>query len=523
MTVFSKQQHDILSSSSRNKRLLLAFLATCAFVGFTIYCVTKNTESLATQISLVAVLVALISYGSVVLWLEASRGELFSPIALFSASVLAHFGVTGLLYPDPDVFVSRRNYDFLVPSIFYSFAFVFVYNIAGYAILQYKRHSRNGNELTAWGGRGVYIAIGILLLIGVSARFIIIDWNVYLQTSLATLEGARHIKFIGTVRQFELFPNYAAYIALIYAFSQFKQHNIKAYNFAMRVGIALVVFNLIYWLPTGKKFPIIATTILPIMILYLYQKRLPPLRLLVVAIVFVGALFPLTHAYRVSQAQAFSGRNVDDLGSTLAAVGEAMVSSSSSQEMGARNRTFGRLNQNEPVAGSIRIINDGEADLRWGVDYANVMTNMIPGFLWPDKPKVMYGNEFGHLTEMVQRTDPYTAISVTLIGESFLNFHIAGILVGGLLALIFCGIYILGRCGVCKETSTLLYVVATPTILYVGASFALYISSMIQTLVVVFLVAKCLEVRSSRRAAMMARSRGPAWANSAPSPGTGAA
>lgn len=478
----------------------------CAYLAFCTYSILGSANALSDQVPVALLLSALCAYCVIVIWQEYVRGQLFSPLSLYFASVLIHFGISGLLYPDVGIFASPHNYPFFVPALLFITGFSLIYHLT-YRILAHNHISDENSHLNLWRVETTWLAILSLVAIGIVGRALILHWNVYLQVSLSTYEGAQNIQFLGTVRQFELFPNYATYIALIAHFAARDRGNYAASRAFGIIAAVLVVANILYWLPTGKKFPTISTALVPLIIYYIYNARLPRARYIAVMGVFVAAIFPLTHIYRVTQAQMIAGKNVGDISSTIAAISEAVARAPTANEIGARNRIFGRLNQIEPVAASIRILDEKIAPPRYGQDYLNVATNMVPGFLWPNKPKVMYGNEFGHWAQMIKSSDPFTAISVTLIGEAYLNFHIAGIFVGALLAAIYASFYRFNSRIFSRESSTLIYAGAAPTILYIGASFALYISAIIQTSLVLVVISVFMQQSGSRAAHPPGRGR----------------
>ena len=92
-----------------------------------------------------------------------------------------------------------------------------------------------------------------------------------------------------------------------------------------------------------------------------------------------------------------------------------------------------------------------------------------PRFLWADKPVSINarGNEFGHRIGVLAPDDPLTAVGPTLPGELFINFGVAGVLIGmflfGLL-LKFLYVYLIAR-GVLTLSGILVHGVAWLTLL----------------------------------------------------------
>ena len=54
----------------------------------------------------------------------------------------------------------------------------------------------------------------------------------------------------------------------------------------------------------------------------------------------------------------------------------------------------------------------------------------IPRILWPEKPSIVIGREFGVTFQLVGPSDDETSVAVSAIGELYWNFHIPGVLIG---------------------------------------------------------------------------------------------
>jgi hypothetical protein len=93
------------------------------------------------------------------------------------------------------------------------------------------------------------------------------------------------------------------------------------------------------------------------------------------------------------------------------------------------------------------------------------------------------------------RPDRITSISVTLPGEAFLNFGWFGTVFMAVLGCAYALIYRLHLGAPRSPTRLLLYVTAVPTMLYIGATFALYYSTLARLLVFFWVLGKFMEIR----------------------------
>jgi hypothetical protein len=257
---------------------------------------------------------------------------------------------------------------------------------------------------------------------------------------------------------------------------------------------------MMYWLPTGRKYPTILAVLIPLIVRYLMTKQIPSFKTIAIAGTFVLVLFPATHVYRMAQRTFANPAEVQGLGATI----ELAISSFGDFErlkreghVGAGGNALGRFDLTESIAAAVRIIDDDIWAPRLGQDYFNGMINLFPRFLWPDKPQLAYGNAFGNAAGMIgrYRPDQLTSISVTLPGEAFLNFGWAGAVFMAAFGCLYALIYRLYVGAPHSPTRLLLYVIAIPTILYIGATFALFYSTLARLIVFFWVLGKFMEIR----------------------------
>src|SRR5262249_36556667 len=93
----------------------------------------------------------------------------------------------------------------------------------------------------------------------------------------------------------------------------------------------------------------------------------------------------------------------------------------------------------------------------------------------------------GHRSGMLDESDEVTSISVTLFGEAFLNFGVAGGFVAGGIGYIFGLIYSAFRVGR-RPNALFIYLMSLPVVFYLGASFVLFFLGLAKTLLVAALL-----------------------------------
>jgi len=139
-----------------------------------------------------------------------------------------------------------------------------------------------------------------------------------------------------------------------------------------------------------------------------------------------------------------------------------------------------RISLLEPLAACIRIIDEGIWEKFSGDSYIHLLYAFIPRFLFPGKPGLHYGNDFGHAAGVLSDFDFDTSVSVTFIGETYLNFGWIGVIVGFAFGLVFTVLYNLATSAVNKLTWLVIYALTLPSIIYFGGTFALYFGGLVK-------------------------------------------
>jgi hypothetical protein len=445
-----------------------------------------------------------------VVFFEYQRREAVSPLALFCWACFLYFGISGILYYDLRVFRVSENREYYGHAIIYIALFTAFFQMT---YCYFRRsywipHRRFDRVAGGWRPGGMMLVVIGLLMVGWAARIHLIEIGAYLHAGLQRLnETDSKISYVGVLRFAEKMPDLAGWILWChYLHCDARTHDARVGRAShtqshWRVAaIVLIGISLLYWIPTLSKLEIVRAIIVPVIMMYLFNQKLPKVRYMVFGAIFFIGMFPVTYVLRVGQLNDLrsSGGNAYGISQVVDLFENSLKSFSHARELGADARVFGRLNEYEVVSGSIRVISTGAAELHFGSDYFNFFVNLVPRVIWPDKPSVFYGNEFGHSIGMLSPSDIGTAIAPTLIGESYLNFSDAGIFVAGLLAIIYFLFYRWSMQRLDRESGILLYATMIPTLLYVDASFALYFSGLLVSTIFIFILTRLMRLRARR-------------------------
>ncbi len=181
----------------------------------------------------------------------------------------------------------------------------------------------------------------------------------------------------------------------------------------------------------GLMFFTVGTKFLTIMLVgapaltYWYARRKFPLKtIVVVLLISVFAIFPVYNAYRDTSRQAGT---IERLDKTLEGAQRWNSTIYAQNSMWAFARRVGMV---QSVAAVLRYTG------RW-VDFCYGDTIIlapiglfIPRILWPNKPSISIGRMFGEVFDLVNPTDRWTQIGVTVVGELYWNFNMPGVILG---------------------------------------------------------------------------------------------
>ena len=300
----------------------------------------------------------LCAYVLVVLSHEYSSQRSASPNAIYAALVLLHFALPAVLISWGLIttpFENFANADYGAAAVIFVLACLICFQAGTFLAVKTFRVKAQRQ----WSAPRLIIFALTLTIIGWLARIIVIMNGAYFQiarTDQGDLEGP----YWAIVMTFEAFPLYALMGLTIYRWSKEGSH------FFIKHFMAVTwLFELIYWIPTGRKEPVILALILPFILRYLINRKLPGRAPVIALVTVITLLFPAAFMYRTTMEANSDAR---ELGQTISDVSE-VLSSDSGQDISATEIIFGRLSLIEPVAACIRLIDDDIWSARLGKDY----------------------------------------------------------------------------------------------------------------------------------------------------------
>jgi len=163
---------------------------------------------------------------------------------------------------------------------------------------------------------------------------------------------------------------------------------------------------------------------LPALAYYEVKRKLPLKSIAVVVLVFVFGIFPMYNAFRQVDRNLAMSRRVDQAFSLTRTW-------NSDKYMDASLFAFmKRMSITTSVAA---IVSDTGrwVDYRYGETLVLAPIGLfIPRFLWPEKPNLSIGKEFGATFRLIGDMDRETYISPSMIGDFYWNFSIPGVVLG---------------------------------------------------------------------------------------------
>ena len=418
------------------------------------------------HLSLIAPSLGVIVYCTRSLLNERRAGQLLiSPISLYSMLGIIHFGFPGVLLSlgalsfeySGNLAFANRAIIFILFCLFCFFLGIRLYRITGLR----RNERKDSNVSYRFSKIGLFFVVLFMEVSGWLARYYVISNDAYFQvnrTHQIAEGGSWHV----LVRFSEQLPIHAYVLILLFVFFQQKYGRIISRKL-MVCAIFLGSVEFIYWFIAGRKQETIMILLYYVFIRYLILRRLPSKKQMGSMAIIIMLIFPINFYYRYVMDVDFNKHaSLNDIAD--------VIRLSSKSETTIRDSVFvNRLYLLEPVSACVRLIDQGEWELREGIDYLNIPGSMIPRIVWENKPEYHYGTRFGHDSGMLYIGDSETSISVTFLGESYLNFWWLGCLV----FLFFgYGVEIFFQMAVSRNNPMwcFYYLLVISTILYVGST-----------------------------------------------------
>ncbi len=168
----------------------------------------------------------------------------------------------------------------------------------------------------------------------------------------------------------------------------------------------------------------VAYVAVPLVAWWYTRRKLPWRSLLVLVLILIFFVFPVFNTYRIVDARLSLDKRLE--------LTSAIISQWDSESyLRASTRTVkGRLALINSVAVVVRDVGRWVPYARGETLFVPMMTYFVPRVLWPDKPWFNLGREFGVRFRVVSFLDDKTSISLTVPGELYWNFDLAGVIVG---------------------------------------------------------------------------------------------
>lgn len=437
-----------------------------------------------------------ITYCILVVSLEWRTGRLASPLAITAGLSLVHFCLPAWLqsFSTGYAFVNPDNERYVTEAMLFVLAMLLAMHGGVWGAARWYRGSAEGplpdTAQLPWLSPNVLIVCGFLSMVGWASRIYVIESHAYFQFA-RTVQGEMEGPFYAAIRMAELFPMHVLFILTIHSLGA-QQQGRRSWNYLV---FGAMLFELAYWLPTGRKEESILILLVPMLIRYVVTGALPsaPVRLLLVS--FVVLLFPAAHYYRFFlQKLVLLSDDMLDVMTTAVTTIDSDVADET--EASAEDIIVQRLDLLEPVSACIGLVARGSWPLELGGSYAMALLAFIPRVLWPSKPDLHYGTDFGHAAGIItDSNDWFTSISVTFPGEAFLNFGWFGWLVFAFIGAGYSLLHEAARHSRWRDTAVLLYAITLQTILFLGGTFALFFGGLLKLLPFYILLGWLMTVR----------------------------
>lgn len=333
--------------------------------------------------------------------------EIFFP---FSVLYLIYFGWSAIyLKQNIDLMQHRSLLPWLTPAL--GLALVgYVAMTAGYTTLTRKVRPSKFSKLVPTG-------IGFLLVAGGIG---------FIGQLAESLQARQWI----SVRQVSGFLSIGQQIAPIFFFAWYvlwymvwsrKLSRLERY---LLLSLFIPAALMVLYLKLGGKEMAIVTLGMPA-IAYWYVHRKPPWKsILAVMLVGLFVIFPIYNTYR-NQSDRLD--NVRRMSQTINVATYWNTKSFMDNSVRAFLQRMG-------IITSVAVVLRDVPDL---VPYSNGKTLVlapigifIPRVLWPGKPVIKVGREFGLTFRMVNAVDRNTSIAPSLVGEYYWNFGLPGVVIG---------------------------------------------------------------------------------------------
>lgn len=180
----------------------------------------------------------------------------------------------------------------------------------------------------------------------------------------------------------------------------------------------------VIYLTVGGKELTITLIAFPALAYLVVRRSLPWKTVLLVFLISIFVIFPIYNTYRVQSRNLDTAERLDR---TLRVAQRWDTEAYLDRSIQA---FLGRMAMITSTAAILR--DTGRwVDFKYGDTLILAPIGvLIPRILWPDKPSIVIGREFGATFQLVNESDRETSIAISAVGEFYWNFHIPGVLIG---------------------------------------------------------------------------------------------
>ena len=174
----------------------------------------------------------------------------------------------------------------------------------------------------------------------------------------------------------------------------------------------------------GSKLTALLVLTLPVLAYYYAHGRLPKKATIASALILVFVIVPVFNTYRLH------GRELGTVQRLDLTVRDA---SQWSSDRYLNNSFFAFMSRMSQVTAVAAVISDTgrTVDYRYGETlFLAPLGVFVPRVLWPEKPSISLGREFGATFHLKDAPDVETEVSPSVVGDYYWNFGLAGVVVG---------------------------------------------------------------------------------------------
>jgi hypothetical protein len=262
--------------------------------------------------------------------------------------------------------------------------------------------------------------------------FLILSFILYVISKIYAVYNGRYFHAFGDTsldvsygsfeQIFYFFGLLNIFIIIILGFYGFDKKN-KKYKLLFYAATIFFVFVELF---SGSKERVMLPLFISILIYNIYSNKVPIYFLLFSLFAFLFIIFPFYEIYRLSSSLGVVDSFILSFKSIFLFTNDDFLES-------ATRVNSTRLNAASIQARIIQEHNIGNINYKLGTDYIELFENLIPRFIWSDKPVLSNANVFGVEYGVISEYDINTSIAQYWQGEAFINFGWFGCFIGFLL------------------------------------------------------------------------------------------